>query len=207
MTDPALPAGRALRDEFFQRERDLLAQLAREGQKPRVLFVGCSDSRVIPEWLAGARPGDLFVVRNVANIIPPYGTAHVSMGAAIEFAVDRLRVEHLIVCGHTDCGGIKALSAQLDWNRDPHIIRWIEHARPARTRIEASNLPAEEQHLATVRENVLLQLENLRSYDPVREAERAGALELVGWVYHLDTGSVEAYDPPTGGWAPLIAGQ
>ena len=190
-----------------QENPELFDRLAKDGQSPEVLFVGCSDSRVPPEVITDAEPGVLFVTRNVANIVPPYGTGEQGTGAVIEYAIRHLRVKRVIICGHTDCGGIKALSAQLDWNRDPHIIRWIEHARPARTRIEASNLPAEEQHLATVRENVLLQLENLRSYDPVREAERAGALELVGWVYHLDTGSVEAYDPPTGGWAPLIAGQ
>jgi carbonic anhydrase len=187
-----------------QENSELFTRLATEGQSPEVLVVGCSDSRVSPEMIVDADAGTLYVIRNVANIVPPYGTSEMGTGAAIEYAVAHLHVKCVIICGHTDCGGVKALGAQLDWNRDPHIVRWIEYARPARTRIEASGLPAEEQHLATVRENVLLQMEHARSYDPVREAERAGALELVGWVYHLDTGTVEAYDPQTGGWAPLV---
>jgi len=188
----------------FQERREqnpeLFRRLAEEGQAPVALFVGCSDSRVPPEVITDAGPGVLFVTRNVANIVPPYGSGEVAVGAVVEYAVRHLHVQQIIVCGHTDCGGIKALDAQPNWDREPHIARWIEHARPAGTKVQASGLPVEECHLATVRENVLLQLEHLRSYDPVREAERAGALELVGWVYHLDTGIIEAYDPQTGGW-------
>jgi carbonic anhydrase len=183
-----------------QQNLELYRRLAEEGQAPVALFIGCSDSRVPPEVIADAGPGVLFVTRNVANIVPPYGSGEVAVGAVVEYAVHHLHVRQIIVCGHTDCGGIKALDAQPNWDREPHIARWIEHARPAKTKVQASGLPAEECHLATVRENVLLQLEHLRSYDPVREAERAGALALVGWVYHLDTGIVEAYDPQTGGW-------
>jgi carbonic anhydrase len=153
--------------------------------------------------ITGADPGDLFVTRNVGNIVPPYGTGEMGVGAIVEYAVLHLRVKHIVILGHTDCGGIKALDSLPDWNREPHIARWIEHARPAKTAVEASGLPAEERHEATVRENVLLQLEHLRSYDPVREGERAGELTLHGWVYHLETGSIEAHDPETGQWNPL----
>ncbi len=179
---------------------ELYRRLAEEGQAPVALFIGCSDSRVPPEVITDAEPGVLFVTRTIANIVPPYGSGEVAVGAVVEYAVRHLHIQQIIVCGHTDCGGIKALDAQPNWDREPHIARWIEHARPAKTKVQASGLPAEECHLATVRENVLLQLEHLRSYDPVREAERAGALAMVGWVYHLDTGIVEAYDPQIGGW-------
>ncbi len=193
--------------EYFRANRARFERLVTEGQRPEVLFIGCSDSRVVPELLTGAGPGDLFVIRTVANLVPPYGTGETTVGAVIEYAVLHLRVRHIVVCGHTDCGGIKALDAPPDWSREPHLARWIEHARPARTGVEAGNLPAEERHLATVRQNVLLQLEHLRSYDPVREGERAGALTLHGWVYHLETGVVEACDPQTGSWALLqVAG-
>jgi carbonic anhydrase len=126
------------------------------------------------------------------------------IGAVVEYAVLHLQVEHVVICGHTDCGGIKALESQVDCSNEPHIARWIEHARPARTKIEASGLPSEQRHLGTVRENVLLQLENLRSYDPVRKGERSGALQLHGWVYHLELASFKVYDADAAGWLPLV---
>jgi len=189
--------------EDFQQNRALYETLATQGQAPKVMFIGCSDSRVVPELITGAEPGDLFVLRNVANIVPPFGLGEVGPGAAVEYAVLHLHVEHIVVCGHTDCGGIKALEHTLDWSCEPHIIRWLENARPAQTRVQATGLPAEEQHLATVRENVLLQLENLRSYDPVCQAEREGRLALHGWVYHLENGTIECFDAGSGSWQEL----
>lgn len=191
--------------KYFEENRGLFERLVAEGQRPELLFIGCSDSRIVPELITGARPGDLFVIRNVANLVPPYGTGETAVGAVVEYAVLHLHVRHILLCGHTDCGGIKALDAPPNWSREPHLARWIEHARPAKTRVEAGNLPAEERHLATVRQNVLLQLEHLRSYDPVGDGEGAGTLTLHGWVYHLETGIVEAYDPQAGTWAPLQA--
>ena len=194
---------RRFRSDYFPTHQQRFQDLVAQGQHPKTLFIGCSDSRVVPELITGAEPGDLFVLRNVANIVPPFGLGEVGPGAAVEYAVLHLHVEHLVVCGHTDCGGIKALDHPPDWSREPHIARWIENARPAQTRVQASSLPAEEQHLATVRENVLLQLENLRSYDPVREAEREGRLVLHGWVYHLENGAFERFDAESGSWQEL----
>jgi carbonic anhydrase len=189
--------------QYYLENQALFERLATQGQSPQVLFIGCSDSRVPPELLTGTGPGELFVLRNVGNIVPPFGTGEMGAGAAIEYAVQHLQVGHVIVCGHTGCGAIQALDALLDWAREPHIARWIEHARPARTKVGASGLPEEGHHLATVRENVLLQLENLRSYDPVREGERSGTLTLHGWVYHLETGNIETCDLQTGTWVPV----
>jgi len=203
MPTPKLLDGIRRFQRYFDENREQFERLAAGGQHPEVWFITCSDSRVVPELITGAGPGDLFVTRNVANLVPPYGTGEAGVGSAVEYAVLHLRVRHIVVCGHTDCGGIKALDAPPDWGREPHIARWIEYARPARSRVEAGGLPAGERHLATVRENVLLQLEHLRSYDPVREGERAGTLSLHGWVYHLESGRVEACDPQTGVWAPL----
>jgi carbonic anhydrase len=200
---PNIVSGVQKFQEHYSKNRDRFEVLATQGQSPQVLFISCSDSRVVPELLTGAEPGDLFVARNVANIVPPYGTGDMGMGAIVEYAVLHLHVPYIILCGHTDCGGIKALDVQPDWSSEPHIARWIENARSAKTKVEASGLPADEQSLATIRENVLLQLEHLRSYDPVRDAERKGTLELQGWVYHLETGVVEAFDPETGTWKAL----
>jgi carbonic anhydrase len=185
-------------------EPELLEPIVTHQQEPSVLFISCSDARVPPELLTRAAAGDLFVMRNVANIVPPYGSGDMGIGAVIEYAVHRLKVKHLVVCGHTDCGGIKALETHVDWSNEPHIARWIEHARPAQTKVEASGLPDEQRHLNTVRENVLLQLDHLRSYDPVRKGERSGVLRLHGWVYHLESASFEAYSPEGAVWAPLV---
>jgi carbonic anhydrase len=191
--------------EYYQENQELFERLAIQGQAPDVLLIGCSDSRVPSELITQIDPGDLFVARNVANIVPPYGTGEMGVGAVIEYGVLHLHVEHIVICGHTDCEGIKALDTPPDWSREPHIARWIEHARPAKTKVEASGPQASGRHLAIVRENVLLQLEHLRSYDPVREGQRAGTLALHGWVYHLETGEVEAYDSEAGNWTPLVA--
>jgi carbonic anhydrase len=189
--------------DHFQADRDRLVRLATEGQSPQVLFFGCSDSRVAPELVTGAELGDLYVVRTTGNLVPPYGTGEVGVGCAIEHAILHLRVRHVVVCGHTYCGCLAALDSPPDWSREPHFSRWIELARPAKTRAEAGGLPAEELPLAVARENVLLQLENVRSYDPVREGERAGKVTLHGWVYHLETGQIEAYDAGSGAWGPV----
>ena len=188
---------------YFDENRELFELLATEGQAPQALFIGCSDSRVPPEWITQSDPGDLFVSRNPGNIVPPYGAGQTNVGAAIEYAVLRLNVEHIILCGHTDCSGIRSLDRASDWIREPHIARWIDYARPAQTQIEASGLPEEERHLATVRTNVLLQLQNLRTYDPVRNGEKAGFLTLHGWVYHVERGIIEAYDSETSSWGAL----
>ncbi len=196
-------AGIAQFQTHYQQNREFFERLAAQGQAPEVLFIGCSDSRVPSELLTQLEPGELFVTRNVANIVPPYGTGEMGVGAVVEYAVLHLHVKHVVILGHTDCGGIRALDQPPDWSREPHMARWIEHARPAKTKVEASGLPEAERHLATVRENVLLQLEHLRSYDPVRQGERAGTLTLHGWVYHLESGTFEAYDLRGGTWVQL----
>ena len=203
MPTPKILTGIGRFQAYFQENREFFERLATQGQSPEVLVIGCSDSRVPSEVLSQVDPGDIFVTRNVANIVPPYGTGQMGVGAVVEYAILHLHVKHIVVMGHTDCGGIKALDQPPDWSREPHMARWIEHARPAKTKVEASGLPVDEHHLATVRENVLLQLEHLRSYDPVREGERTGTLDLHGWVYHLETGIVEAYHPERAIWAPI----
>lgn len=195
MSDPILERSHALRTEFFENERQLLEALANQGQFPDAMFIGCSDSRVVPEALTGARPGDLFVARVVANIVPPYGTGQNAVGAAVEYAVRHLRVKHLIVCGHTDCGGIKALDHPVDMAAEPALSNWIEFARPCQTRVDARGLTGESRHQAIVEENVLLQLENLKTYAAVQRALDGNRLELHGWVYDLAERQLRYYEP------------
>jgi carbonic anhydrase len=205
MPIPSILAGIAEFQQYFEENREYMVRLAMQGQSPEALYIGCSDSRVPMELLAKLEPGNLFVTRNVANIVPPYGTGEMGVGAVVEYGVLHLHVQHIIILGHTGCSGLKALDHPPDWSREPHLARWIENARPAKTKVEASGLPEVERPLATVRENVLLQLEHLRSYDPVREGERKGTLTLHGWVYHLETGVFEAYNPQTRTWEALKA--
>lgn len=205
MPTPKILNGIRLFRDRFEMDRERLVSLATEGQRPQVLFIACSDSRVAPELITSAELGDLFVVRTVGNVVPPFGTGEAGLGTAIEYAILHLHVQHVVLCGHTGCGCLQALESPRDWSREPHIARWIEHARPAKTKAEARGMPAEELPLAVVRENVLLQLENVRSYDPVRDGERSGTVTLHGWVYHLETGEIEAYDAGSGDWRPLSA--
>ncbi len=190
-------------NERLQHDRELTHASVAPAHSAKVLFISCSDARIPVALIAQLDPGSLFATRNVANVVPPFGTGQIGTGAVIEYAVLHLHVQHIVIMGHTDCGGIRALDEMPDWNERPHIARWIEYARPAKTKIDASGLPEIDRHLATVRENVLLQLENLRSYDPVREGERSADIELHGWVYHLETGMVEVYEPEADRWRPL----
>jgi carbonic anhydrase len=198
MSDSILQRSHALRAQFFESEQELLETLACQGQFPDVMFMGCSDSRVVPELLTGARPGDLFVTRVVANIVPPYGIGQYAVGAAVEYAVLHLKVKHLILCGHTDCGGIKALDHPVDMASEPSIAGWIEFARPAQTRVDARGVVGDARHQTIVEENVLLQLENLQTYPAVRRALAEKQLELHGWVYDLAERQMRYYDPAQG---------
>ncbi len=184
------------RADFFQREGELMRRLAHEGQSPQTLFVACSDSRVVPEFITGAQPGELFVLRNVGNVIPPYGTIDAGVGAVIEYAVRHLRVRHVVLCGHLDCRAIRLLDDPLDMAREPALSRWLEWVRPAKAHVDALNIADPvERHGTIVRKNVLFQLANLQSYDPIRKALKANELELHGWVFDIETGRVWSYEP------------
>lgn len=195
--DTLLRQSHTLRADLFEKQGELLSQLARQGQRPQVMFVGCSDSRVIPELLTGARPGDLFVLRNIANIIPPFGTAHESTGAALEYAVNHLKVKHVIVCGHTDCGGLLALDGHTDALAEPSLAAWIRFAREAQTRVDRHGVEPARRHRAIVEQNVLLQLGHAAAYPAVNKALKQHRLELHGWLFDLHGPSVYSYNPDT----------
>jgi carbonic anhydrase len=192
-----LQQSHSLRADFIEKEGELLGQLARQGQKPQVMFIGCSDSRVIPGRLTGARPGDLFVLRNIANIIPPFGTAHESTGAALEYAVNHLKVRHIVVCGHTDCGGVKALDGHIDSLVEPSLAAWVKFAREAQTRVDRQGVEPARRHRAIVEQNVILQLDHAAGYPAVFKALKENRLELHGWLFDLHGPFVYAYNPET----------
>ncbi len=200
MPIPELRDGHRRFKDRFNAMRDVFERVAKEGQRPKALWIGCSDSRVVPEIITAADPGELFIMRNVANIVPVCGTPGSDQtGAVIEFAVLDLRVSHAVVCGHTGCGGIRALSRGVDPASNPHLARWVELARPA-LRSGADAASDAEREMATIKANVLLQCANLRTYPCVQERARAGELTLHACLYDLHSGDLLVAGDGPGEW-------
>jgi carbonic anhydrase len=177
----------------------ILSQLARDGQKPRELFITCCDSRVVPTLFTASGPGDLFKLRNIGNIVPASdsdGGGHDSVGAAIEYAIGALGVESIIVCGHSSCGAMQALLDNPDLSDRPHLADWLSHARGSVARYRNQDVwnggLAAVDRLALI--NVVQQLDNLRSYPIVAGAERAERLKLVGMYFDIESAQVYLYD-------------
>ena len=183
------------RRDFFPRFRDHYARLVVEGQNPSTLFLGCADSRVVPDLLTDTLPGELFVIRNVGALVPPFeqDLGYHGTSAGIEFATLVLGVKDIVVCGHSHCGAIRAL---YDPPRQdtPHIVKWLELARPA-----ALEEPVGPDMLRrTEMRSIVLQLERLLTYPMVRERTERGDLYLHGWYYVIEEGKVLALDLDTG---------
>lgn len=199
------------RNEEFGNYRSLFRKLAREGQNPHTLFITCSDSRVLAELITQSKPGDLFVVKNVGNIVPPAsvtGSTN-STAAAIEFAVESLRVNDIVVCGHSQCGAIAALMSETPAPPGtPHLNEWLELAAPVRE-IVRRQYPflkgAYERLSAAAEENVLFALENLRSYPAVQRRLADNSLRLHGWFFKIATAELFAFDPAVQQFKPLVA--
>ncbi|MEZ4769465.1 MAG: carbonic anhydrase [Caldilineales bacterium] len=198
--DPLIDRTQAARLAFFEQERDLFRELVTHGQSPDALLIACSDSRIVGAGLMGTQPGEVFVVRTVGAVVPPYGTGQRSVGAALEFALDKLRVRHVVVCGHTDCGAIQALDTPLDQQRLPNLATWLDNLRPARTSVDARQAFDDPylRHVAIVQQSVLLQLRNLATYPLVQTGLQQQTVQLHGWVYSLETGRLSYYDPDVG---------
>ena len=170
-------------------------------QTPDALFITCSDSRVVPDLLASTHPGDLFTMRNVGNLIPPATADGISIGdlseaSAIEYSVLVLKVANIVVCGHSECGAMKAVMTNNPGLEAPNLTRWLHHAHAAAFRLEHegalnANLKPHDQ-LSQI--NVLVQIEHLMSYAIVRDKVLAGALRLSGWWFEVASGSMYAYD-------------
>ncbi|MGC9393464.1 MAG: carbonic anhydrase [Anaerolineae bacterium] len=188
---------RCVREACFQTEATLMAELA-QGQHPSLLYIGCSDSRILPSHILDAHPGTVFTTRNIANIVPPYTAAQqgeTSVAAVLEYAVLHLKVTDIVVCGHSCCGGMQAL-AHIE-ALEPGLRQWVQYAQDAQARVPVG-ADAETRLDALIEANVLLQLEHLRSYPFVAEAEQAGTVRLHGWVYDLASERVRAYEAETG---------
>ncbi|MDV3350806.1 carbonic anhydrase [Leptolyngbyaceae cyanobacterium CCMR0082] len=187
---------RQFQDTYVPSHKKLMATLAK-GQSPNTLFITCSDSRVQPELITQAELGELFVIRNAGNIVPPFGATNGGEGATIEYAVKSLNVDHIIVCGHSSCGAMKGLLqiGQLE-EKMPLVYNWLIHTEATRQLVEDNynDLEKSDKLDMLVAENVLTQIENLRTYPAVRSMLHRGNLSLHGWIYNINDGSILAYD-------------
>lgn len=202
---PKIAAGVArFQSETYPARRDLFERLA-TGQSPETLFITCADSRIDPAMLTATEPGEIFVLRNAGNIVPPHSDAASGMAASVEFAIAALKVRHVVVCGHTECGAMKGATDMDGLDGLPQVKRWLGHSTEAveRVRGQGHDPQSGEGMRALLRENVLLQLEHLRGHPTVASGEADGTLTLHGWVYDIRTGDVEAHDPDTGAFSPV----
>jgi carbonic anhydrase len=191
---------RRFRREHFPLFREHYQRLVDEGQKPSTLFLGCADSRVVPDLLTNALPGDLFVLRNIGSLVPPFEADAGLHGtsAGIEFATLMLEVKDIVVCGHSHCGAIRALFLPMREDA-PHITRWLELARPA----VASPEMTDANIRRTEMRSVVLQVERLMTFPMVRERVERGDLCLHGWYYVIEEGRVLGLDTASGEFQPL----
>ncbi|MGB3880442.1 MAG: carbonic anhydrase [Diaphorobacter nitroreducens] len=183
--------------DAFPQYREQFQTLVDEGQHPTTLFIGCSDSRLLPYLLTGAGPGELFLVRNVGAFVPPYDGSygHHGTAAAIEFAVLELRVSRIVVCGHSHCGAIKALYGEVS-PEARNLQRWLDLGREAALPVQ----PGPEALRRTEQRAVVLQLERLMEYPMVRRRVEDGSIALHGWHYVIEEGEVHVFDVATGGF-------
>ena len=193
-------------DEIYPRVQGLYHKLVHDGQKPKALMISCADSRVIPEMITQCGPGELFVCRNAGNIVPPFGQRNGGVSSVIEYAVLALGVRDIIVCGHSDCGAMGALLHPERLATMPNVAAWLHHSQAAQHIVEQTlrcDMPDEARQAALAKENVVAQINHLRTHPSVAAGLAAGRLTLHGWLFELEHGSVLGYDGGTGLFAPM----
>ncbi len=194
--------------EVFPQQEELFKKLA-TAQSPRAMFITCADSRIVPELITHSSPGDLFVTRNVGNVVPPYGQMNGGVSTAIEYAVLALGVQHIIVCGHSDCGAMRAVLNPQTLEKMPTVKAWLRHAEVAKTMVH-DNCPCgdEKQTMPILtEENVIAQLHHLRTHPSVASRMASGQLFIHGWVYNIETSEIKAFDADQGRFLPLDGSQ
>jgi carbonic anhydrase len=192
--------------EVFGKNREFFERLAKE-QHPQVLFITCSDSRINPNLITQTEPGELFILRNAGNIVPPFGTGSGGEAATIEYAVSVLRVTDIIVCGHSACGAMHGLMHEDALAEVPAVREWLRHAEATRRIIRENyqDLEGAARATATIEENVLVQIEHLRTHPSVASAIKRNGVRLHGWVYKLETGQVFQFEAESGQFEALRA--
>lgn len=199
MPDELLTRLRRFHEHTFPGVQEQFQNLVKDGQHPTILFIGCSDSRLVPYLLTGTGPGELFIVRNVGAFVPPYdGSAgYHGTSAAIEFAVLNLKVSRIVVCGHSHCGGIRALYEDVT-PQAKNLAAWLELGREAALPVQVTP----EALRRTEQRAVVLQLERLMGYPMVRERVEARKIALHGWHYVIEDGEVHVFDVKSGQFIP-----
>ncbi|WP_232630503.1 carbonic anhydrase [Methylobacterium sp. Leaf118] len=186
----------AFRGNIFPGQQKMYQRLVRDGQHPQALIIACADSRVSPEHITQAGPGDLFVCRNAGNIVPPFSQQNGGVSSAIEYAVMALGVRDIVICGHSDCGAMKGLMTPEALVSMPNVAAWLRHSHAA-SQIVCEAYPADmdpkDHHRALALENVVVQLNNLRTHPSVAAGLAKGQLRLHGWFFEIETGAVLAY--------------
>lgn len=178
----------------FPERVKLFKNLANQ-QSPRALFISCSDSRLVPELVTQREPGDLFVIRNAGNIVPSYGPEPGGVSASVEYAVAALRVNDIVICGHSDCGAMTAIATCKCLDHMPAVSNWLRYADSARVVNEARQHADQPARVAAmVRENVIAQLANIQTHPSVRLALEEGRVTLHGWIYDIESGRIDAFD-------------
>jgi len=200
--------GNQLFRTYFKKNRESLLKLVKSGQSPKALFIGCSDSRVIPDLMLQTNPGDLFVLRNVGNFVPPYKPDEDfhATASGIEYAVSVLKVEEIIICGHTHCGACKALYEPVEDASLIHTKKWLELGESAKTSaILSLGADAQREDLLRLTEklSVVKQIENILTYPNVKKRFEDGSLRIHGWCYDIETGKIEYYNAEKYEFVPL----
>ena len=191
-------------NEVYPEKKDLFEKLS-QGQSPEACFITCSDSRIETAMITQTDPGELFICRNAGNIVPPHTDQTGGMTASIEFAVSVLKVPHVVVCGHTECGAMKGAMNPEGLESLPHVRKWLGYSQAAVDIVkdQGASMSEEERMKLLLEQNVVLQLNHLRTHPAVAVRLARGDLALHGWVYDIKTGEVEALDEATGEFLPV----
>jgi len=188
----------------FPEKKELFEKLSK-GQSPEALFITCSDSRIETAMITQTEPGELFICRNAGNIVPPHTTHTGGMTASIEFAVAALQVPHIVICGHTECGAMKGAMNPEGLDGLPHVKEWLSYSKAAVDVVKelAPNASGEEQMKKLLEQNVVLQIQHLKTHPSVATRLARGDLALHGWVYDIKTGAVCAHDEASNKFIPV----
>lgn len=208
--DDLIKGNKKFREVRFPKYKEDLKTLVENGQTPEILFIGCSDSRVTPDLVLDTKPGDMFILRNVGNFVPPFSSNSDFHGssAVIEYAVSILNVKHIIICGHSHCGACKSLYEEIpDGDELIHVKSWLELGKRAKEYTLLSIPDRTNKELlyrTTEKISIVHQLENLITFPEVAKRVEEGTLSIHGWYYDIEDGTIEYYDGESCGFKPLI---